>query len=269
MKGIDGVAAGLLLGAAALAGCGGGDSSAETAALRARLEAQAAEIDALRKAAQEQDARFRLMEERLAAEGPARAAAAAGKPGAAPAAVPGAPADGKAAAPASPATEAVAAYLETEAGKEKIREAMQAEEKRRAAVAEQEQKERQATFLKEWVTGTLTAQLGLDTAQQEAVIAVAGDAAEKMAEVWRGWRDARQDPNFLANARTKSQEIRQQAMDKLSKTLSTDQYNKLQDVLNEPGRGGILLGGGGRGFGGMGGGGPAGGGQGGPARGGN
>ncbi len=262
------VTAGLFLGAAAaaLAGCGGGDSSGETASLRAKLEAQSAEIEALRRGAKDQDARFRLMEEKLAAEGPARAAAARApavlrKPG-----VPGDPAapgtpEGAAPAEASPSAEAVASYLDTEAGRLKIREAMQAEEKRRAAQADQDQHDRMVGFIKERVTGTLAEQLGLDSTQQQTVITVATDTMDKMTEIWRGARDARGDATYFAQAREKTQEVRQQAMDKLQQSLTVDQFNKLQDILNEGGGGGMLLGLGARGLGGMGGGGPLGGGQ--------
>jgi hypothetical protein len=240
-------ACGLLLGAAALASCGGGDASAETAALRGRIDAQSAEIEALRKSARESDARMRLLEEKVAAApAVASAQAPAGAAVVAKAAPPGA--TGAAAAPApSPAAEAVAAFLDTEEGRLKIREAMQAEEKRKAEAAEKEQHDRMVGFIKERITGTLTEQLGLDATQQQTLITVASDTMDRMTEVWRGMRDARGDPNFFAQAREKSQEIRKQAMDKVQQALTAEQYNKLQDVLNDGGSG--LLFGGGRGMG--------------------
>lgn len=284
-------AGGVLLCAAAsaFAGCGGGDTSGETAELRAKLEAQSTEIDALKKAVKDQDARFRLLEEKVSAVGPAgaaaRHAAAGGKPAATKPAAPGAPADpgspGTAAsedAAPSPSAEAVASYLDTEAGRQKIRDAMQAEEKRRAAQLEQDQHDRMVGFIKERVTGTLAEQLGLDSNQQQTVITVATDAMDKVTEIWRGARDARGDASYFAQAREKTLEVRQQAMDKLQQSLSVDQYNKLQDIMNEGGAGMLFGGAGGRGIGGMGGGGqgggpagggPAGGAPGGAGRGGN
>ena len=258
-----------LLGAAALGGCGdGADPARATAELRAKVEAQAAEVESLRKGLREMEARSRVLEERLAATRPPAGTAAAP----APAGRPGSP-EGKgpvAAPPAAegplpPSAEAVAAYLDTDQGRLKIREAMQAEERRREEQTRQERREQALSLIKERVAGPLTEQLGLDSNQQQTVITVAADTMEKMEEIWRGARDARGDPNFFQQAREKTTEVRQQALDKLQQALTVDQYNKLQEIMNEGGGGaGMLLGGRGMGggFGGPGGGPPAGGGAG-------
>jgi len=253
----------LLLGAAALAGCSDGGSDSGTAALREKVEAQASEIEALKKASRDMDARARAIEERLSAvraghEGSRAAGRMAGSADVAPDAA----ADGMAPAPdaaTTPTTEAVASFLETEQGKQKLAEAMEAAEKRRAKKADQETRDRMMSFVKERVTGYLTEQLGLDANQQQSVLAVAVDTTEKMTEVWRGAREARGDPAFFTAAREKTTEIRQQAVDKIQQALTVDQFTKFQEIMNDGG-GGFLMGGGRGGMGGFGGGTPGGGG---------
>lgn len=236
---------GLLLGAAALAACSDGGGDGGTAVLRAKVEAQAAEIDALRKAAKDMDARARAIEERLSAARPTPAAGPS-SPKAAEGQVPSAD------DPVTPTTETVAAFLDTEQGRQKLVEAMEVAEKRRTEKADQDQRDRMMGLVKERVTGYLTEQLNLDTAQQQAVLAVAVDTTEKMTEVWRGMRDARGDAAALTQAREKSNEIRQQAVDKIQQALTVDQFNKFQEIMNEGG-GGFLMGGGRGGMGGFGG----------------
>ncbi len=244
----------LLLGAAALAGCSGGGPDSGTAVLRAKVEAQAAEIEALKKAARDMDARARALEERLSASSAPAKAPAAGAPS--PAMEPRVPdADGPA---GSPATEAVAAFLESEQGRQRLVEAMESAERRRAEKADQEQRDRMAGFVKERVTGYLTEQLGLDAAQQQTVLTVALETTEKMGEIWRGMRESRGDPAALAQVREKTGEIRQQAVDRIQQALTVDQFTKFQEILNEGG-GGFLMGGGRGGMGGFGGGAPGGG----------
>src|SRR5262245_20448365 len=82
-----------------LAGCAGEDRGPEVAALRAKTEAQASEIDGLRKTVKDLDARSRALEERLAAA-PADAKAAPAAAAPAKAASKDAPAPADAAAPA-------------------------------------------------------------------------------------------------------------------------------------------------------------------------
>jgi hypothetical protein len=240
-------AIGLLLAAAVTASCGG-DSSTETSALRARIDAQSAEIESLRRAAKESEARMRLLEERVAAAPAAAAQApapAAAKPGNAGAGTPGA-ADAPDAAVVTPDT--VAAFFESEAGKQRLREALAAEEKRKSEAADREQHDRMVGFIKERISGTLSEQLGLDATQQQTLITVATDTMDRMGEVWRGMREARGDPALFAQAREKSQEIRKQAMDKVQQALTAEQYNKLQDVMGDGGAG-LLFGGRGMGLG--------------------
>jgi hypothetical protein len=224
----------LLLGAAALAGCSDGGSDAGVAVLRAKVEAQAGEIEALKRSAKEMDARARLLEERLSAAKPAPAATVAPAPAEAPVA-------------GEETTGAVAAFLETEQGRQKLVEAMEAAEKRRAAQTEKEQRDRMLSIVKERVTGYLTEQLNLDTAQQQTVLAVAADATERTMEVWRGMRENRGDAAAFTQAREKSNEIRQEAVDKIQQALTVDQFNRFQEILNEGG-GGLFLGGGRGGF---------------------
>jgi hypothetical protein len=245
----------MLLGAILLAGCTGGASDPGTGPLKARLDAQAAEIEALRKTVKEVEARSRLLEERLSASAPRAGAAAAAAPAAA-------PADEAPSAGPSPAETAanrsMAEYLETDTGRQKLAEAVELAEKRRAEKTEAEQKERIQGFIKERVNGYLTEQLALDTAQQQTVLAVALETTEKMGEIWRGMRETRGDPSQFAQAREKSNEIRQQAVEKIQQALTVDQFNKFQDLMNEGGA--FLFGAGGRGGpGGQGGGTPGGG----------
>jgi hypothetical protein len=251
------------LAAAAAGGCAGEGDGRATAELRGRVEAQSKEVADLRDAMKAMDARNRLLEERLAAAPGSRPAApAAGGPAAAgaPAAADGAEPAAEAAAP-DPFALSAAEWIDSEPGKQKLRDFLAAEEKRKAEIAEQERRDQALAFLKERVAGTLAEQLNLDAKQQQAVITVAMDARDRLTEIWRGARDGRADPAFFQTAREKTQQIRQESLDQLSKSLSTDQVEKLAEMA--AGRDGGFLFGPGGGFPGMGGGGrtPGGGGN--------
>jgi hypothetical protein len=97
-------------------------------------------------------------------------------------------------------------------------------------------------FVKERVTGYLTEQLNLDTAQQQAVLAVAVETTEKLGEIWKVMRENRGDPAALAQAREKTSELRQQAVEKIQQSLTVDQFNKFQEIMDKGG-GGFLTGG--------------------------
>jgi hypothetical protein len=244
----------VLLPAAVAAGCGVEDRGPQVEALQGRIQSQATEIAALRDTVNALDKRARVLEEQAAA---ARAAAAkeAPKPAADGATSKDAPAASGEAVPDSPG-DAVATFLDTDRGRQKIRDMIQAEEKRRAEEGDQQRREQFMTYIKDRVAGYWTEQLGLDSTQQEAVVKIASEAMDRMGEIWRGMRDARNDPNFATTAREKTQEIVAQAQEKLQQTLTVEQYNKFQEL--SPG-GGLLFGGrggmGGPGFGGGGGGG--------------
>ena len=237
------------------AGCGGGDGSDRAVAdLRSRVEAQAAEMDALKKRLAEEEARSRLLEERAAAAGPAAAAApSVGAPAKSPDAA--VASDGKEASPAlpTPTPAATDEYFDSETGRKRIEAAVEAVERRKQEQAAKERRERMRTMIEERVKGTLTERLGLDQQQQQTVIRVATDAAEKVEELFAGMRDNR-DPAAFAQAREKGAQIRNDAMGQLQQALTVDQYNKLQETMAED-RGGIFGIGGRGGFGAPGGGG--------------
>jgi hypothetical protein len=242
----------LVLAAAVPAGCGAEDGSARAVAdLRSKADAQAAEIEALRREVADLAARARLLEERAAsATGPAGpaapAAAGPGPAGGAPDAAEGggipAPADGE-----------IAEYLATPEGRKRIEDAVTAVENRRREEAAKERRDRLRAMIEERVKGQLAERLGLDSQQQQTLIRVSTDAAERYEEVWSTLRDARNDPAAITQAREKAGQIRADAMNEVQQALTVDQYNKLQEVMAEGGMGGFL--GGGRGFGGPGGGG--------------
>jgi len=242
---------------ALLAGCGGGDvSSRAVADLRSKVEAQSAEIEGLRKQVGDLRAKTRLLEEATAARGPSAedgAAPAGGAPAEAGATDAAEPADPAAAA--SPTEASVIAFLDTPEGRKRLESAVEAHEKRRQEDAARERRERVKAMIEERVKGTLTERLGLDSQQQQSLIRISTDAAEKAEEIWASMRDGRNDPTVFAQAREKGQQIRTDAMNQVQQTLTVDQYNKFQEVMAEGGMG--FFGGGDRGGRGWGGGGGA------------
>jgi hypothetical protein len=237
-----------------LAGCGGADGSSRAVAdLRSRVEAQSAEIDSMRREIGDLRAKTRLLEEGAAARPASDGTVAGAKPG-----VPGsaeAPSAGEetgaATVPPSPTEESVAAFLETTEGQKRLESAVAAYEKRRQEEAARERRERLKTMIEERVKGALTERLGLDSQQQQSLIRISTDAAERAEEIWSSLRDARNDPAAFAQVREKSQQIRTDAMTQVQQTLTVDQYNKFQEVMAEGGGMGFFGGGDrGRGFGG-------------------
>jgi hypothetical protein len=223
--------------ALAAAGCGPGDGSDRAMAdLRSRVEAQAAEMESLRRQLAETDARARLLEERAAAATPPVPGAAAPASSAAPAAGPAEAAKEAAPAPDASSTEA---YFESESGRQRLEAALEAVERRRQEQAAKERRERTRAMIEERVKGTLTERLGLDAQQQQTVLRVAVEAAERAEELFAGLREGRGDPSAFAQAREKGQQIRNDAMGQLQQALTVDQYNKLQEVMAED-RGGFL-----------------------------
>ena len=236
------------------AGCGSGDGSDRAVAdLRSRVEAQSAEMDALKKRLADAEARSRLLEERAGAAGPTvTVASAVGASAKAPDAAAATEAKDAAAAPA-PTPEATDEYFDSETGRKRIEAAVEAVERRRQEQAAKERRERVRTMIEERVKGTLTERLGLDAQQQQTVIRVATDAAEKVEDLFAGMRDNR-DPAAFVQAREKGTQIRNEAMGQLQQALTVDQYNKLQETMAED-RGGLFGIGGRGGFGAPGGGG--------------
>lgn len=238
----------LLGGAALLASCGGADADLvrQQSALRSRSEAQAAEIEELKAELKRLGERSRTLEESLAARG---ASPASGR--AAGAAVPagdGAPAGEAApgsAAPLGPLGEEVASFIESEAGKEKLRAFLREEEVRKEEEERRQQRVRTENFIRERVTGYLTEQLNLTAEQQGRVIDIAMEAADRLGETWRMPRGGGMDPTAFAGMREKTEEVRKEAMDKLSQALTVDQFAKLQELgpaalmMGGPGRGGF------------------------------
>jgi len=232
-----------------LAACGGPDADVirQQGELRSRLEAQSAEVEGLRGRVKELEARSRALEEQVAAVGLPRTAAPAA-PGAAPsAAAAGTPVDpgtegGSAETPAAD----VAALLESEEGKEKLRAFLLAEETRKREADRKQRREQMETRIRDRVSGYLTEQLNLTQDQQARVTEIAVDTMDRVGEVWRSARDGGgggQQPDFQA-MRDRTEEIRREAMDQLSQALTVDQYNKLQELgpsmgLMPGGRGGF------------------------------
>lgn len=241
-------AAASLLGAGLLlSACRGGNEDVirQQSELRSKLELQAAEAEALRSRIGELESRSRSLEEQVAALGVRPAPVPAS--GAGPAARAGEAEES--AAPASSGGE-VASLLESEAGREKLREFLKEEEARREEVARKANEERLEGFIKDRVTGYLTEQLNLTADQQARVIDITTEAGRRYSELWKDFRPgagAGGNPTDMQAIRDKSEEIRKETMDKLSQALTVDQYNKLEEL--GPGAG-IL---GGRGFGGSGG----------------
>ncbi len=222
----------IALPAAALGGCDDDGARREVAELRAKVESRTAEADALVRRVKELEARSRSLEEQVASLSlrPGAPAAAKAPRTGAPAA-PGeeaAVATPDASAPAAPGD--VAAYFDTEAGKQKLRDFLQAEERARDQRNQQAVREQMETSIRDRVTGALTEQLGLDRRQQDALVAIAVDTMDKMGEVWRGARDARNDPNFMVTARDKTQQIRQDALDRVAQALTAEQNSKFLEI---------------------------------------
>jgi hypothetical protein len=230
-----------------------------------KVETQAAEIDSLGRQVRLLEARSKAVEEQVNARAGAPATAKS---------APAKPAEGETGAPAGPepltgevavTAEAVGTFLDTEQGRQRIREAVAAEDRRKQEEARAQRREQTMSFIKERVTGSLAEALGLDAKQQQTVITIAADTMERMEEIWRGARDGGQgNPQFFADARQKATEVMTQTQEKLQQALTADQYTKLQELNAEgnglmPGRGfgglGGFGGGGGRGPGGGGGGG--------------
>ncbi len=242
-----------LIPAVLLAGCGSGeDRGREVDGLKAKSQAQAGEIEALRKSVTDLDAKTRALEEQVAAaradaQSPAPAAATKGPGADGDAARDGTAPAGDGTAP-DPASEAVAAYLDTDRGRVKFRELLRAEQKRQQEEQEQQRRTLMLTAVRERITGPLTEQLGLDSNQQQALIGIATDAMEKMGEIWRSTRDGGGDGAGFAAAGEKSREVFQQSMTLVQQALTVDQYNRLQEMRGA----GNLFGFGGRGMGGAG-----------------
>ncbi len=236
-----------LLGAAALlCACSGGNEDVirQQGELRSKLETQNAEVEALRSRVKDLESRSRSLEEQVAAVGIARPAAPAPA-----AAAPGEGAPGEADAAAGDATAEAASFLDSEAGKEKLREFLKEEEVRKEEADRRQMEERMDAAVKDRVTGYLTEQLNLTPDQQGRVIDIASEAARRMGEVWRGARGGPGAPGAapadFQGMREKTDEIRKDAMDKLSQALTVDQYNKLEELGP-----GAFIGGGRGGFGG-------------------
>ena len=114
-----------------------------------------------------------------------------------------------------------------------LRDFLASEEREKQQKNAQAMQDRMETAVRERVTGYWTEQLGLDKHQQDALVAITTDAARKGMELWRGAQDNRGDPASFTALREKGQQIRQDALDQISQTLTQDQNAKFKELGGE------------------------------------
>ncbi len=134
----------------------------------------------------------------------------------------------------------LAAKLESTEAKEKI-EAVIAEVREKER---EEERARRSERMTQWITdrvnNQLATELNLDEVQKSKMVEIMTDASTRIGEMWSDMRNQRDNPNAMADARTKMNDIRKEAEDQIAQSLTVDQFEKFQD-------GGGMMGGWGRG----------------------